>query len=158
MSQNSGGTNQRAKQSANQSNGSNEKQRTCWKCGLICKNRQGLSVHQNKCLSNAVKGESFYRNERIDLNSFPGTKHIATNEAKPRTKAPDEDSDFEKILPPSQPLSSPFNNRKDIRKEDILKVRDYNVSNKELPPSRPLTPAPTEATMYLKDSSGGGNP
>ena len=111
MSQNSGGTNQRAKQSAKDSNQSNEKQRTCWKCGLVCKNRQGLSVHQNKCLSNAVKGESFYQNERIDLNSFPGKKLLAPNKAKPRIKAPDEDSDFEKILPPSQPLSSPTNNK-----------------------------------------------
>ena len=81
------------------------------KCDLVCKNRQGLSVHQNKCLSNAVKGESFYRNERIDLNSFPGKKLLAPNEAKPKIKAPDKDSDFEKILPPSQPLSSPTNNK-----------------------------------------------
>ena len=41
--------------------------------------------------------------------------------------------------------------KKDITKEDILKVRDYDVSNKQLPPSRPLTPASSEATRPPRD-------
>ena len=67
----------------------NSKQTKCWKCGLVCKNKQGLSVHQNKCLSTAVKGTSFLQNERLDLNSAP-----------PRKPNPHSD----KILPLSQPL------------------------------------------------------
>ena len=44
MSQESSGKSQYARQTA-----------TCWKCQLVCKNKQGLSVHQNKCLSNVSK-------------------------------------------------------------------------------------------------------
>ena len=62
---------------------------TCWKCGLVCKNRQGLSVHQNKCLSNATKGASFFTNERITLNRLPERNQETTTE---------------KVLPESQPL------------------------------------------------------
>ena len=61
MSQVTGGNNQNAKT-------------TCWKCGLKCKNKQGLSTHQNKCLNGAPKGASFYRDERIDLNTIPARK------------------------------------------------------------------------------------
>ena len=63
---------------------------TCWKCGLVCKNRQGLSVHQNKCLSNAVKGASFFRDERLDLN-------------RPMPRKPSPRG--EKVIPASQPLT-----------------------------------------------------
>ena len=104
MSQNSGGTSQSAKRS-------DAKETTCWKCGLVCKNRQGLSVHQNKCLSNVVKGESFFRNERIDLNLLPRKTNSAPFKSKRKREAPDEEKDSEKILPPSQPLSSPSNNK-----------------------------------------------
>ena len=65
------------------------KQTTCWKCGLVCKSKQGLSVHQNKCLSNAVKGTSFFQYERLDLNSAPPRK--------PKSQSG-------KVIPPSQPL------------------------------------------------------
>ena len=42
--------------------------------------------------------------------------------------------------------------KKDVTKEDILKVRDYDVSNKQLPPSRPLTPASSQVTRPPRDS------
>ena len=68
-------------------NKKNSKQSTCWKCGLVCKNKQGLSVHQNKCLSNVAKGASFFSAARQDPNYQP-TKAQADN--------------TEKILPESQ--------------------------------------------------------
>ena len=47
-------------------NKKNSKQPTCWKCGLVCKNKQGLSVHQTKCLSNVAKEASFFSAARHD--------------------------------------------------------------------------------------------
>ena len=44
MSQESSGKSQCARQTA-----------TCWKCQLVCKNKQGLSVNQNKYLSSVSK-------------------------------------------------------------------------------------------------------
>ena len=41
---------------------------TCLKCGKICKSKQGLSVHLNKCLNTSKDGTSFLRNEKYELN------------------------------------------------------------------------------------------
>ena len=68
----------------------NTKQTVCWNCGLVCKNRQGLSVHQNKCLNSAAKGASFFQNGRIDLNFLPARKQNSTDD---------------KLLPASHPLT-----------------------------------------------------
>ena len=118
----------------------------CWKCGLVCKNKQGLSTHQNKCLNGAPKGASFYRDERIELNTLPARKQDSTNEkslpaTQPLVDATSQhqvwkESNHEKVLPASQPLN-PFDDamtkaavvireNKDIRcdKEKLVKVAD----------------------------------
>ena len=88
------------------------KKTICWKCGLVCKNKQELSVHQNKCLSNAVKGSSFFQNERIEANFLPVRI---------------QDLNDEKILPATQPLDtlSPDDNRAPV---ETLFPRNTEVS------------------------------
>ena len=63
----------------------------CWKCENVFKNKQGLSKHQNKCLLKRPEGASFFKDERIILNS-----HRSKNKAN--------EEKFDKILPPSQLL------------------------------------------------------
>ena len=87
-------------------NRKNPKQTTCWKCGLVCKNKQGLSVHQNKCLSSAVKGASFYQLERQDLRNHSTRKN---------------DESIEKVLPASQTTPDETPSQQQVTQQQSVK-------------------------------------
>ena len=90
----------------------------CWKCGLVCKNKQGLSTHQNKCLNGAPKGASFYRDERIELNTLPVRWQDLTND---------------KALPATQPLAASEEYVQELLSEWIEQLQELTKIAKSEP-------------------------